>query len=266
MPEKNNCVMPSWKGMIEVCENSNMPWMLPTASILRRLENLNLTSEELSVDGLLPIETYNRIVEVFDEELQSEKSANFHLEMCTRFNVFQTIVGILILQIPEEQCELRQNILQLSVAVMLRSIRQPPFTMPVWKQMVKEYVRPEVKALFHEIVCMTENRLMAMSGNTVYSFFSERCSKDEVDQLLARAHDVIKVEDEQRRYTIKHGHGHSKCIITMLVEWMDKGKLKDQQHIFPLIKSLSAYWHHEFNLGTSQGTEKIYKKLNSVYY
>lgn len=264
MKEKINEFLP-WQAMGIACEGSDLIWVTMTGNILKKLQSCDFSVKDFGDDEQVPIDTYERIVKVFEDELVKDENCEYYLRLSRRFTVFQTIVGLLVSQMSGVDQKLKCILSKLSVAIVVCSLRQPPYTMPVWKQMADEYVRVEVEEDFRTIVNLAENLLMLLSGQSIYSFFQDTCSKEEIHEMLAVAHEHLKQEDEVRRYTIKHGHGHSKMIIGHALGWMAKGKMKSQHRIYPLIKSLSAYWHHEFNLGSSQGTERMYRKMRDVY-
>ena len=264
MTSKINAIVP-WQEMRITCENSEQVWVTLTDAILEKLEDCDFSTEDFGDKDVIPHITYEKII-ICVEKVINEISCNeYYVRLGVRFNVFQTLVGLLVNHMSSSDERTRKILTKLAMSLVVCSVRQPPFTLPVWKQLYEVYVREDAKPDFSRVIHHSEMMLMELSGQSIYSFFTDVCTNEEIEELLKDAHEQIRQEDELRRYTIKHGHGHSKTIVSQAIQWMRTGKLRRQNHIYPLIRSLSAYWHHEFNLGTSQGAERMYKKLYEVY-
>lgn len=256
----NSCL--PWQEIITASRHKEAPWKDVSTSILSGIQSLDLDSEDLGKGDILPLDTFERIAQVFDEALRETDQQDYYLRMCMRFCIFQNVVGILLHQVTKmsqgQEAE-QQALTQLAHASMLASVRQIPFTIEVWQGM-EEQLEPELRPYYETILNRVEGSIMTISGNTVYSFFEDSCSRQEVDRLLQAAYKAVSVSDKERQFSSRHGNGHSKLILQYVVLWQDNCRLKQLPRIMPFLRSLEAHWHHEFKLGCRQGVERMYAK------
>ena len=251
-----------WQDILTASGRKETPWKDVSTGILSRIEELDLEAEDLGTGDNLPLDTFEVIAKVIDEALADLERKDYYIRMCMRFCIFQNLVGVVFHQIeemPPESLEERQALMQLAHAFVLSSVRQLPFTIDVWQGMT-EQLPPETRPTYETILCRVEGSIMAISGNTVYSFFEDGCTKQEVDRLLSAAYKAVAASDKERQFSSRHGNGHSKLILQYVMLWQDNCRLKQLPRIMPFLRSLDAHWHHEFKLGCRQGVERMYAK------
>lgn len=254
-----------WRAILDASRHREAPWADISTTILTSIQQLNLDSRDLGNGQALPTETTDMISRLVEEKLQQVESLSYYLKLSMRFTIFQNIVGVLIRQVMEmtpEQKEERQALMQMTHAVMLCSVRQVPFTVEMWRDMAPQLIA-EAQPVFDELLCRVEASIMTITGNTVYSYFEEDCSRHEVDSLLAEAYRSIVAEEKDRQFTDLHGKGHTKLLMTFIIRWQDDYQLKRMNSIMPFLRSLDAHWKHALALGCRQGVERMYKTYNN---
>lgn len=95
---------------------------------------------------------------------------------------------------------------------------------------------------------------------SIYDFFYNKTSPEDIDKLLSQARDSILLAFTQRGLTGKRGHGMSRFIIDYIHRWQDDGLMKPLKSIFPFCQCLQLHWDNNINLGTRQGLEVMYKQ------
>lgn len=251
-----------WDSILSKSRRNGHPWFDITTSILNKIASLKLTDEELSKEETLAVDTIEKISKVFDEVFDDTDKMDYYLKMYSRFSVYHSLVGIFveeILQTPDYESEIVDALSRISQSIIVRSIRQSPYTIEMWRQM-SGFMIEEARPVYEEILDKVEYAVMTITGNTVYSFFEDHYPKSEIDVLLSIAYKAVQVEEEQRQYTSRHGNGHSKTILHYVSLWQDNGRMKVIPRIMPFLVCLEAHWQHAFKLGCRQGVERMYAK------
>lgn len=250
-----------WPAILDASRRKETPWTDVSTSILSGIERLNLDSRDLGTGQSLPMETIDKFSHLFDVELQDVDMMAYFLKISMRFSVFQTLVGVLIrqaLEMSPDEKEERHALMQMTHVIVLCSVRQIPFTVDLWRTMTP-LLNPDARPLFEDVLCRVEESIMTITGNTVYSYFDDSCSRSEVDTLLEKAYRSIQSAEKTRQYTERHGDGHTKLLMTFIFQWQDDYQLKRMDSIMPFLRSLDAHWRHSVSLGCRQGIEKMYK-------
>lgn len=94
---------------------------------------------------------------------------------------------------------------------------------------------------------------------SVYDFFYNKSSPDEIDRLLGEARESLMLASSHRGMTKKRGQGMSRFIIDYIRQWQEQGLMKPMKSVFPFCQCLQQHWNDEINLGTRQGLEATYK-------
>lgn len=232
-----------------------------STSILSRIGDLGLHVADFGEGTCAGSGIMTRVSEVIDRELESLPEMDYYLRLTVMTSVFQQLTGILLHQVIREDVPspVSDVLMQLAHAVMVRSMREQPFTLALWRS-VRDMSRRELHPLLDELLCQVEQSLMELLGSSVYSFFEETCSREEVDTLLEKAYQAVKAAELVRRYTSRHGNGHTQLIIGYVLRWQDSNRMKRVPRIMPFLRSLEAYWHHDCRLGCRQGVERMYMK------
>ena len=250
-----------WDEMTGAGKGTETPSAKISSSILAHIGGLGL---ELSAFGSGSSASSGIMTEIsgaIDRELESLPSVDYYLRISVTSSVFQHLVGVLLHQAVKEKegCRTREVLMQLAHAVMVRSMREQPFTLGLWRS-VRDLSREELHPLLDELVCQVELTLMDLLGDSVYSFFEEACTREEIDTLLEKAYQAVKAAESFRQYTSRHGNGHTQLIIGYVLRWQDSNRMKRVPRITPFLRSLEAYWHHDCRLGCRQGIERMYMK------
>jgi len=250
-----------WPSILESSRRRETPWRDVSSSILTSIEQLDLDQEDLGNGITPPMETIDAISQLLDRQLQEIDKMSYYQKISMRFSVFQSLVGVLVKQAMEMDQEGKEEmdaLKQIAHVIVLCSIRQIPFTIELWRMMIPQLI-PEARPILEDILFRVEQSIMTITGNTVYNYFNDNCSRSEVDRLLDKAYRAILSEDKTRQYTERHGDGHTKLLMRFIFEWQDEYQLKKMNSIMPFLKSLDAHWRHSVSLGCRQGIEKMYK-------
>jgi len=249
-----------WQAILEASRRKETPWTDVSYSILSSIERINLDGKDLGTPHSLPQETVEKISHLLDVELQHVSAMPYYLKISMRFTIFQSLVGVLIRQILEmdrRQEEGKEALMQLTQAIMLYSVRQIPFTVDLWRNMTPQLIL-EARPVYEEIIRRMEESIRAITGNSVYDFFTGSCTRHEVDKLLEKAHEAIIAEDKLRQFSANHNEGHTKLILSFVKQWQDDYQLRKMDTISPFLRCLEALWR-PIKLGCRQGAERAYK-------
>jgi len=250
-----------WEEILDASRRKETPWVDKSTNILVSIEQLNLDSDDLGRDKTLPLETLDKISQLFDEELKCFEEKSYYLKVSMYYDVYQTLVGVLLRQVLDMKPTKKEEIhalTQLAQAIMLRSVKHIPYTIDMWREMA-ELLLPEAQPIFEDILSRMEVSIMVLTGNTVYSFFEDTCTHKEIDKLLLEAQQAVAAAEQVRQFSDFHGNGHTRLILHYVQEWQEDYVLKKMPTITPFLRCLEAHWKHTYKLGCRQGAERMYK-------
>lgn len=256
-----NPCLKNWQELLVANRQRLTPWKDLTTDILARMESVFRDVDSLEND-IIPHAMLDSVSFVIDETLDQYQKMDYYLKLSIRFEVFHSLVGILIWQIFLSDSDDEKELLflkRLAQSVIIKSIREPPLTIESWKFMTS-FLPDRIIASYMELIEDVELQIMYLTGNTVYNYFDESCSKAEVDILLENAFKTLILEEEARQFSSRHGNGHSKTILQFVERWQENRQMKDVDRIKPFLVCLEAYWHGKIRLGSRQGVEKMYQK------
>lgn len=101
--------------------------------------------------------------------------------------------------------------------------------------------------------------LQVSQDDSIYDFFYNSSSPDEIDRLLGEARESLMLASVYRGMTKKRGQGMSRFIIDYIHQWQERKLMKPMKSVFPFCQCLQRHWNDEINLGTRQGLEATYK-------
>lgn len=168
---------------------------------------------------------------------------------------------VMHLQLEKSDASARAFVQQLMQEVMSVSIATGKMSIDDWQrkiEMRKEAKRVEDAA---EFVYKKFSAAFRMSQDvSVYDFFYNKNSPDEISRLLDEAKDSLMLASSYRGMTQKRGQGMSRLIIDYIRRWQELKLMKPMKSVFPFCQCLQHYWGDVVNLGTRQGLEAMYKQ------
>lgn len=259
MNSANSSLLP-WRELLAASQQRETPWADVSTRILSRLMALDLNTADLGTGEELPLKTLEKISLLFDDTVEEIEKMDYFIKISMSFGLYQTLIGVFLQAIHkmEHEREARQALMQLAHAVLVRSLKQHPFSLSIW-QKLNGQLTAEDRMLFDDLLSRAEHTIMLLTGNTVYSFFEESCTREEIDELLGKAYQAVTAAEQVRQYSAKSGNGHTKLILQYVEQWQGNGQLKRLPRICPFLQSLDAHWKHKVKLGCRQGVERMYE-------
>lgn len=184
-------------------------------------------------------------------------------ELLKSGDLYQTVFEQLEVQygrLDKRDVSARAFLQQLMQEVMDVSISTGKMSLVDWHGMIegrKEARKVEdVAEYVYKKQCAT---LQMARKSSVYDFFYNSSSSDEIDRLLSEAKDSLMLASSYRGMTKKRGQGMSRLIIDYIYQWQERKLMKPMKSVFPFCQCLERYWDGAINLGTRQGLEATYK-------
>lgn len=252
-----------WQALLIANRQRLTPWKDLTTEILQKLEpTVGLEDLRLGEEAICH-QILEQVSEVFDETFAQFDKMDYYLKLSLKSEIYKDVVGLFVRQLymsdgySDQERGALQRVLQ---AVLIKSVKEPPLTVESWRQL-SSLLTESVVQHYTELIDDVELQIMYITGNTVYTYFEECCSKAEVDSLLEKAFETLTLEEEVRQFTSRHGNGHTKTILQFVERWQEDRQMKEVDRIKPFLVCLEAYWHGKIRLGSRQGVEKMYNRL-----
>lgn len=184
-------------------------------------------------------------------------------ELLKSGDLYQTVFEQLEVQyarLEKRDVSARGFLQRLMQVVMDVSISTGKMSLADWHGMIegrKEARKVEdVAEYVYKKQCAT---LQAAQKSSVYDFFYNSSSPDEIDRLLSEAKESLTLASAHRGMTKKRGQGMSRLIINYIHQWQERKLMKPMKSVFPFCQCLQRHWDGAINLGTRQGLEATYK-------
>lgn len=258
----NNPCSEHWQEMLVANRQRLTVWKDITTVFFEKLEPLTNT-EQYDLDSEeIPLVMLDRVSDLIDETFEPYSMMDYYLKLSLRFEIFYNVVGLLVRQIYMSDTfdDREVSVLKrLTQAIIIKSVKEPPFTIDTWK-LLSAFLTRKIVESYLELIEDVELQIMYLTGNTVYTYFEDHCSKSDVDALLEKAYKTLMLEENARQYSSRHGNGHTKTILLFVERWQENRQMKEVDRIKPFLVCLEAYWHGKIRLGSRQGVEKMYQK------
>lgn len=164
-------------------------------------------------------------------------------------------------RLDKKEVSARALLLNLMQEIMNDSIDSNAMKLSTWHDLFEQ--RKEVNQIanvdeyVYKKLCA---RLGPKEEMSIYDFFYNMTSPNEIDKLLNEVKDSLLLASIHRGQTKKRGQGLSRFIIDYVHHWQDVGLMKPLKSVYPFCQCLQRYWNDEINLGTRQGLEATYKQ------
>lgn len=252
-----------WQALLIANRQRLTPWKDLITEILQKVEPAVELHELRNEEEVISRQVLERVSDVFDETFTQFDKMDYYLKLSLKSEIYKDVVGLFVRQLymsdgyTEQERGALESVL---LAILIKSVKEPPMTVENWRQL-SCLLTESVVQLYAELIDRVELQIMYITGNTVYTYFEERCSKAEVDSLLENAFETLSLEEEVRQFTSRHGNGHTKTILQFVERWQEDRQMKEVDRIKPFLVCLEAYWHGKIRLGSRQGVEKMYNRL-----
>lgn len=248
---KPSCVM--------AADSTETPWAQAAARVLSELLLLDQPAGDSEQDQPHTDDLRDSVFSILDRQLETFSGMDYYQRLGMTFSFFHEVTGAFLHQSLAAGEGRHGHLAAIAVSVILRSMREPPFSVSLWRSLLP-YFREEARPLLASLLDRVELSLMEMLGQSVYSFFEDDCPREKVDRLLEEACRSVTAAESVRCLTSRHGNGHTRLIIGYVLSWQERGLMKRVPRIMPFLRSLEAYWHHDCRLGCRQGVERMYTK------
>lgn len=250
--------------------------------LAEEIEPLMQIGETLLNEALLSVEKYGidlvaetdweKLPAAFQDELRSRiislvnnmPTFSLPVRLLQNGGLYQSIFENLEVQydrLDRKDASARTFLLNLMEEVMSGSIASGAMQLSNWYKLLekrKEASRVEnVGEYVYKKLCAA---LLPGETVSIYDFFYNKTSTNEIDRLLNEARDSLLLASTHRGQTKKRGQGMSRFIIDCIHRWQDVGLMKPLKSVYPFCQCLQQYWNDEINLGTRQGLEATYKQ------